>query len=101
MKKSNDVLKQALLLGFVAIGVVMIAMIWVENLSGQGQANPAFHRDAAPATIIYTQPDTTQGPALESGAPDATSITTQMVPGSIQATPSTPVPTLPDNLRDE
>jgi hypothetical protein len=101
MKKSNDSLKQALLLGFMAFSMLMIAMIWAENLSPQGQAQPAFHREAAPATLIYTQPPVTPVAAPASGPAATTVATPRLAPIPDRDTQAAPLPTLPDNLRDE
>jgi hypothetical protein len=38
-------LRQALLLGFVIVSVVLIGLIWAEGLFSDGQATPSYYRD--------------------------------------------------------
>lgn len=38
--------KRTLLLSFVAVGIILIGMIWVDGLTGSEPTTPAYYRDS-------------------------------------------------------
>lgn len=54
-RREENRLKQALLLGFVAVCLVLVLLIWVGGLQGDGSALPGYYRNGAPgATLAIT-----------------------------------------------
>ena len=44
--KNHEGLKRILLLGFVAISVLLIGLIWLDGLNGHSEATPSYYRDS-------------------------------------------------------
>lgn len=56
-------LKQSLLLGFVALNVVLIGLVWVDNLSDQPTGGTGFVRTTPTAPLTHVVPTATPGPS--------------------------------------
>ncbi len=50
-EKPRERIKQTLLLGFVALGVVLVLLIWTENLSGES-GNQGFSRSPVRTPVL-------------------------------------------------
>jgi hypothetical protein len=69
----RETLKQAALIAFVALGVILASLNWAGNLDEQGQSRPGFYRATTAATM--------SAPAI-----------TPTPKGAATATPTTPTP---------
>jgi len=56
-------LKQSLLLGFVALNVVLIVLVWVDNLSDQPTGGTGFVRTTPTAPLTHVVVTATPGPS--------------------------------------
>jgi hypothetical protein len=84
---AREDLKQYLLLALVGVCVVLVGLIWLDNLDGSTGTNAAFVRGTAPAGATLVPPPTR--------APDATHRHTQAAPTTAPVLAATPSPTSP------
>lgn len=79
----REKLKQAALLAFVTVGVILTGLNWVGNLDEGDQTQPSFYRP------------TLSGPT-NTPAPTPTRLATRIPPTPTPAGSATPMPTIED-----
>ena len=79
----REKLKQAALIAFVTVGVILAGLNWAGNLDERDQTQPSFYRPTLPGPTNTPEPTPTR-------------VATRIAPTSTPAGPATPMPTIED-----